>query len=455
MLYLINDLLHHSKYHLNASSKSSVEAKALQTHLVELFALTSAQNLDKYPKHHKRIQELLNAWEQNAYYQVQFIAKLRGVVTEAATVGYRASDEGADIVNGHEEQVSSEQKKEAPYIMPAFHGDSLTPYYDLPAGNIVPHIIPNSATPVNPQFVKPLQLTAGPADERLVIAVEDFMRNVDSLDDIGFEDERMIIDVDELGQCVVRDEISGQILEGDGYYGWSRAFCEKMKEREHGFGKVLSGFGRDSSISRGSSPGRKFSDSGSSRAGNRSRSRSRSISVNSMQDRKHRRADSRSRLRSRSPPRPAEPYRSLRGYSHSLSRSPSYSPPPMISTIQQPLQSSDPRPLPRNLTQGLPLPQPYFPTHSSENFPPTGRGSLPVPPPPPPNYKGLWPPPPPPMSEGSYLGPSHSVPPANLPTGPKLYQNRGLPVFPQGSYAGSQNQTLQNQTSWGQPQQQQ
>merc|ERR1711964_597299 len=95
-------------------------------------------------------------------------------------------------------------------------------------------------------------------------------------------DEKATLDIDELGQPIVVDEITGDILGGEGYYGWSRTFCEKMKRRKKGLDIPTRNEGRDErSRSRSSSPGirkRRYSqsDSGSDRGEYRSTQRRRS-----------------------------------------------------------------------------------------------------------------------------------------------------------------------------------
>jgi len=450
ILYLLNDLLHHTKYHVESSSTCSMLTGNLQSSFVGLFGSVSAHSTEVYGKHQGKIQDLLDVWDSSGYYQSSYIVKLRETVANAARRGYFTSGEQSRAGNGVGEDGMEEEKKDAPYIMPASHGDASIPFYDLPAGNMLPHILPNSATPINPQLVKPLQFIAGPADETLVTAVEDFLRNVESMDEVCFEDEGIAMDVDQLGQFVVRDEITGDILEGDGYYGWSRAFCEKMKRRTDGVGDKSKVFGREKSVDRSISlRKRRYSDFGSSG----SRSRSRSSSVRSRQDKRIRNGPV-SRSRSRSLSREQKPYRSLRSRSRSLSRSSSYSPPP-INPPSQPPQSTDPRPLPRDRAQGPspPRPQPPFDHTFSPDFPVAGPGGLPIPPPPPPNYTGPWPPPPPPIMPGpNSAGYTQPVPPFQPSMGPRTY---GPPSFPHGPFNTFQNQMPSNPGNWGQQQQQQ
>ena len=271
-------------------------------------------------------------------------------------------------------------------MMPPTHGDPSTPYYDLPAGNMIPHIIPNSTIPLRPDSIKPLQFLAGPADETLVDALKGFLKDVDQI----YGTEELIkddgnVDIDELGQRITRDEITGDILDGETYYGWSRAFCHQMKKRDSDGNRSRSRSGSRYAHQR------RYSDSSLSDRSRRSDSRSRSRA------RPNRRYMSRSRSRSprRSRSRPRERSYSPRG------PSPPRFPPPH--------HSSHPPPPPHH-----PSSHPYAPYgHPAGNFPP----------PPPPQYPGAWPPPPhlagmpfPPAFPPSFPGP----PPMPMPPGQPL-----------------------------------
>ena len=415
ILFLLNDLLHHTKYHLQSTSAYSTLSYNLESYLVELLRAASAYGLEKYPNHHRKIQDLLGLWNQKDYYELSFINKLRVTVANSAALGQVGVSRPA---NGAPEDEATETltgKKGALFIMPASHGDLSTPYYDLPAGNLLPHIIPNSTVSIDPQQVKPLQFVPRPADETLTRALKDFMQNVESLDmPTGNDDEGVEIDIDELGQPMIRDVETGGLVRGEGYYGWSKAFCEKMKRGWNGEDTIGVSTERGDSMNRSPSPRkrRRHSFSGSSR---RSYPSSRSIS-----------RSLRLRSRSRSPSR---------------QRSSSYSPPPVVSSSQQrqPIATHDvPPSLPPPLhASSYPLPVQF--AHDLALGFPLVPGGLPMPPPPP-NYNGPWPPPPPPppQARGSLQGslypnfPPFLPPSLSSPSGPRAFSNSSLPPLPQG-----------------------
>ncbi len=396
LLYLLNDLLHHTKYHMHDSSLFSAFSDAIQPFVLDLIQLAAAKDR---PKIRTRIDILLQVWQTEAYFSRDHVEKLRETVNNSVMAG-------ADEVSPNAADFPGKilDTKEQPYVMPPSHGDPSTPYHDLPAGNLMPHIMPNKSVPIRTDDVRALQFVAGPADETLVIALKDFMTVVAGIDNGAVDvrdDQATIEDIDDLGQHLVCDE-AGQLVTGRTYYGWSRDFCEKMKRRGG---------------EKGARGGRERSDSSS-------RSRSRST-------RKRRRYSSsvsrRSTSFSRSPSRDGMPYSSFRNgrrdYSslererqknRSRTRSRSYSPNlgPRLATTEAPTAganaphyqtpSQNIRPSVYPTPQAVPSPPSFLPPHMGLNQlgfqpPPMGPGGLPVPPPPPANYSGPWPPPPPPL----------------------------------------------------------
>ena len=452
LLYLLNDLLHHTRYHNESSSAFSTLTGTLQPHLVDLFHHTASYPFQKYPKHHERVGHLLDLWERHGFYNTQYINKLRKIVENAASLNPASNADVRVETNGNASTDSGRLPgKDAPFMMPAMHGDPSTAYYDLPAANMMPHIVPNAAIPINPKLVRPLQFVAGPADESLVTALKDFMKDVESIGSgVGDLDVGNVRDVDELGQLLIRNLGTGEIVGGDGYYGWSRSFCQKMKRRKAGKDRPqLSRQARSDSSER-DVKFRKRSRYGNSDSGsNESRSRGRSKSFSrsrsgppsgmrsgdrgvSSRSRNH----SRGRSGSRSPPRR---YRSLRSRSRSTSRSrsKSYSPPRDVPSPPTFL-AHDPRAIAGRPPGPSPALPPPFPGPFGQGFP-LGPGGIPIPPPPPPppNHTGMWPPPPPPIISGmSFIPPpgqfphfpgfAPPIPPP--PSGPRAFHTQGPPV---------------------------
>ena len=457
ILYLLNDLLHHTKYHTETSAAYSTLTGNLQLHLVDLFGYASAYDASKFVRHHKKLNELLDIWNQKDYYQSTYIEKLRETVVNAARLGYNGGVDGSRLQDGTSDELVGGAKKDAPFIMPAAHGDSSTPYYDLPAGNLMPHIVPNSSVPINPKLVKPLQFVAGPADEQLAAAVKDFMKDIESLYGIGRDEDEDVMDIDEMGQPVIRDPITGDLIQGESYYGWSRAFCERMKRRRDGREPVKQEPRRSPSVDSSTGPQqqKRYSYSESSRS--RSRSPIRSHPRFGGRD-----AHTRRRLRRGSSSSSRSLSRGRRGNHYDGSRSPgrdpsgrrsrtrSYSPErlqPAYAAKTQPLavtQVQVPSPAP------LPFPNP-FPSA------PLGPNGLPTPPPPPPNYRGPWPPPPPPpppqlQAQNIQYPPfSALVPPPPPPYPPPATDPSGTGAYQQGyTPAEQQNYFPATSGAWSQ-----
>ncbi|XMA09696.1 hypothetical protein WAI453_002487 [Rhynchosporium graminicola] len=470
VLYLVNDILYHSKHR---SNDASICGK-IQPILVHLFG--SAASFTECPKHQRKVADLLSIWEEKGYYSKEYIEKLREAVKNASDAG-----EHIGTSNGDKEQgLHTKSSKLTPYVMPAMHGESSTPWFDLPAGNLMPHIIPNSTRPINPDLIKPLQFVAGPAEESLTLAVKALLDGVQDI--FGGEDveEKPSLDIDELGQPIIVDEISGDILEGEGYYGWSRTFCEKMKRRKLGLDVPGRGQRGQRSQSRSSSPGvrkRRYSQSDSDsgreyKSTRRRRSRSYSSSRSATPDAKRnkngnfRRSRSRSLSRTPPPPSSSEP--------RALSEPPAFQRPPPPPPQQPAHIPTKPTPgfpqppfHPAGFHQNLPIPPPpNMPAHFNNNQP--QFGAWPPPPPQipmqmqmpdqmqnmnfPPQYQNLhqqqqtsfWPPPPPPP------GP----PPGNLP-GNYQHQQQGGYQQQQGGFQQHGGFAPSGPGGWQQPQQQQ
>ncbi|KIV92280.1 hypothetical protein, variant 2 [Exophiala mesophila] len=261
--------------------------------------------------------------------------------------------------------------------MPATHGDPALAFHDLPAANLMPLIVPNSAQSIRPEDVRPLRFSAGPADESLVNALKDFLADIDREDEAATrtDSDDMLHEMDEMGQLLDHDEAGDP--RRDTYYGWSLAFCEKMKARgkENPDSSSRQSRSRSSSQSRGRNyqKRRRYSrsSSGHSRSSRSSRSRSRDqLSPRRRTFRSRDRRKDRSRSRSYSPSRP-----------------PSFPQNPNTADRNNFLASSVPfPPPPPPLAQGMAFPPPPPLLHP---------GGFPIPPPPPPNWKGEWPPAPP------------------------------------------------------------
>ncbi|RKF58556.1 putative calcium homeostasis endoplasmic reticulum protein [Golovinomyces cichoracearum] len=297
ILYLVNDILYHGKYRTEDSSICS----KIQPSLTNLIG--SCASFKGCPKHLSKIMNLILLWKEKGYFPNDYIDKLRTAVSKA--------EESGQHIEMSTESENKEEKmtlpKSTPYIMPASHGDLSTPWYDLPAGNLMPHIIPNSTRPINPDLIKPLQFVTGPADETLVSAVKKLQDDVEIL--FGGEqekDEKLTSDIDELGQPIILDEITGEVIDGEGYYGWSRNFCERMRRRKTGSDRAGKNdhSGRSSKSTSSSPDVRKRRYSGSDESRDRSRRRRRSYSSShSPSPSDQRSLSSRSRSISRSRPR--------------------------------------------------------------------------------------------------------------------------------------------------------
>lgn len=442
ILYVLNDVLFHVKHR----TQSTEFFANIEPQLPALFK--SAAAFANAPKHEKKLQDLIQLWQQKGYFPDSLLDQLRTAVAEGPS-STESGLNGGDVAQ-KATAAPSTTARDTPYVLPSMHGDPSTPWYDLPAANWLPVIEPNNTRPMNPSMIRPLQLAGGPADKSLIQAVKKLLRDVDKIygkDARPEGDSSNALDFSQMGEVIERDEM-GEIASGETYYGWSRAFCEKMKQRKQrgdatGIDDDRRGRGRSSrssSRSRSRSRGRSSSRASSrpamkrrrisnSRSRSRSRDRSRSRPRRDRswsKSRTRRRSYSRHRSRSyssRSRSRSRSPRRGLNGHEQRSSRSRgSYSPPRALgsSVHSMPRNGLPPPPnfLPPNPQQHAfsapPPPPPNFP--GAPNFlhpPPQHPHHLPPqpsfdawgapapPPPPPPHYQGHWPPPPPPGGPGA------------------------------------------------------
>lgn len=402
ILYLLNDLLHHGKYHASDPALWENMTRSLQPFLVELFQISAAA---ARPRVSKRLSDLIKFWKEEEYFGqdtvTQFHNALAGRSQETGFPSATVAKPGSDT-------------KELPYILPPTHGDTSLPYYDLPAGNFMQHIVPNSSQSMRPDQIRALQLSAGPADESLIHALKDFLDSVGDVEESLLKLEQMDVspEIDELGQISYHDE-AGDLV-GDTYYGWSRSFCEKMKKRGRGRSRESDRRASRSS-SRGVTPQKRRRRASSSHPRSRS-STAYGRSTSRPKDGHRRRHWSRSRTRSRS---------------RSRSYSPHYN---QSKTVQPPkFESSNFNISRANVTPAPPpqsMPHPAMPIGLPFPPPPFAPMGMPFPPPRPPQWTGPWPPPPPPPSyppdNSGYQNPafaSHAppftCPPNSWPTYPQ------------------------------------
>ncbi|KAI4210081.1 MAG: hypothetical protein LQ349_009500 [Xanthoria aureola] len=398
ILYLLHDFLHHVRFHGARLADGTGVIRTLEPYVTQLVTLAATYESNRYSRHLGRLNDLVNIWGESNYFPSTVVAVLRDTITNATdgSMSVAHNTEPPKSAIGTAGNGIGQTQKDAPYIMPPSHGDASVPFYDLPAGNLLPCIIPNSLTPISPQMVKPLQFRAGPADEELARAVKVFLQDIDVL--YGYRlpgqnhDES---DIDQLGQPTALVNTPEDNPANEGYYGWSKAFCEKMKLRSGNDQRAS--WPPQLEVGEHSRKRRKRSSSSSGRSLSQSSATSRSRSRGKGTGHPWRpKSDSRSRSQSRwQHSRMGEIRRSSpsAGASSPRSRSRSYSPPGVAA-----LQSGDGR-LDDDATPELargqfpqfaPLPSAFL----QQSF--LNSSQTPIPPPPPPNYTGPWPPPPPP-----------------------------------------------------------
>ncbi|KAL7795328.1 hypothetical protein V8C37DRAFT_38557 [Trichoderma ceciliae] len=468
LLNIVNDVLFHVVVRQSNRKLGEAWAGILPA------LVGNAAAFDNCPKHKTKLNGLVDLWEEKAYFSPELVTHLRTALANGSAE--------MTAVNLELSESSLKLAKDAPYILPSFHGDASIPWYDLPAGTWLPHITPNSSRPMIPDQVCPIQLATGPADKRVVDAVKMLLKDADYIysQDIEPSDD-LQTGFSELGERIVLDEITGEVIGGESYYGWSRQFCERMRDRLRKSTKPSADRSRSVSnsqprsrsrslshdLSRSSSPPSFKRPRLSSRSRSRSRQRGRSYSHSRSRSRsRNSRSRSHSRARgrdgnhshgrdsrSRSPQgiygsneRPDSRFRSLpRQYDDRPSQP---SQPPHVPPVPFP-----PPPPPPN-AMGFPFPPLPLPPMSLAGFTQQWTpGAAPPPPPPPPPYgasqDGWVPPPPNMMAHFMNMNqfPAGSIPPPPQPPQPPMHNNqygrgnggyrgRGRGGYGRGGYRG-------------------
>ncbi|KAI8714732.1 CID domain-containing protein [Fusarium sp. LHS14.1] len=213
LLYILNDVFYHV-----VRRKSDGKFVTLWDGVLPGL-VASAAAFDNCPKHKAKLENLIRLWEDKKYFSADIVSKLK----DAFASGVASQPTEAPQISNAPIKLA----KDAPYTLPSLHGDPSTPWYDLPATTWLPHLTPNSTKPMIPDLIRPIQLAPGPADKVLVDAVQGLLGEVERM----FSREQKLndepgVDLNELGERVLLDEITGEIIGGETYYGWSQEEIE-------------------------------------------------------------------------------------------------------------------------------------------------------------------------------------------------------------------------------------
>ncbi|RFU72334.1 hypothetical protein TARUN_9928 [Trichoderma arundinaceum] len=179
LLYVVNDVLFHEVIRQSNGKLGEAWAGALPA------MVGNAAAFDNCPKHKTKLSGLIDLWEERAYFSPEVVTQLRTALANGS----------AEItaVNLELSESSLKLAKDAPYILPSFHGDASIPW------------------PMIPDQIRPIQLAAGPAEKRVVDAVKMLLKDADyiySKDSEPSDDLRL--EFSELGERIVLDEITGE-----------------------------------------------------------------------------------------------------------------------------------------------------------------------------------------------------------------------------------------------------
>ena len=129
-LYLLSDLLHHVKYHTPDNDTQRTLTMSLQPFLVQLFSFGASEAKTRVGG---RLSDLAQLWKEEKYFDSGMIGQLFDAL------------KGTTQDTKHVEELhlkAADGSRELPYMIPPTHGDPTSPYHDLPAGNLMRHIVP-------------------------------------------------------------------------------------------------------------------------------------------------------------------------------------------------------------------------------------------------------------------------------------------------------------------------
>jgi CID domain len=121
LLYLLSDLLHHTKYHAPGTSLHRNLTESFEPPLLELVRQAAA---DKKTRVRRRLEDLVLLWEKEAHFKPDLVKKLGQTIDDPSAVSEQRVPPSVTSTT-----------KEMPFIMPPAHGDPSLPFYELPAGN--------------------------------------------------------------------------------------------------------------------------------------------------------------------------------------------------------------------------------------------------------------------------------------------------------------------------------
>ncbi|KAK3365983.1 hypothetical protein B0T24DRAFT_683037 [Lasiosphaeria ovina] len=221
LLYILNDILYHTKVRMSDESFAK-NLEGLGPVIPSLFSSTSS--FEKCPKHVAKIKALIGLWEQGMYFTDAFVAELRAALDSPLSGQHGLSSEGTAVAKA---------AKTPNFVFPSTHGDPSTPWFDLPAGNMISLLRQRPNRPMNPSDIKATVLPTSPPPADLVDAVKKLLVDVDKIYETEVNVNETRPDINQMGEEFRIDETTGSTV-GDTYYGWSRNFCEQMKARARG-----------------------------------------------------------------------------------------------------------------------------------------------------------------------------------------------------------------------------
>ncbi|KAL9087242.1 MAG: hypothetical protein Q9165_006736 [Trypethelium subeluteriae] len=199
LLYLINDLLHHTKYHAQQTGNHAILTARMKLHLPELMRDAASFDASKNKKLHQKLHDIISIWEDNNYYIKEFCNTLHQIAESAGKVSGDSQARGEET--GNATNSNSQIATNVPLALPSTHGDRTAHWSDLPTGCTMQHVARNSTRPIKLREMRQLELNSRSAEPAMVEAIKwSLIESGQIRNPYPHYENRIIIDTNAMGQ---------------------------------------------------------------------------------------------------------------------------------------------------------------------------------------------------------------------------------------------------------------
>ncbi len=217
LLLLVNDILHTDKFHRRSNTKQGIFSDEFTSFTLDLVELASSFIHEKDSPAEKKLRALLNYWAVNGLVSAEDLQSLQGRAEESLLL----AQGGMPI-------------RKRTYLLPAYHGDRIAPWHDLPASYMLEQMIANPKKAIDPSRIKVAKLDKKPVSPHVRKLLDDYFENIDlkylpTGDNPSGGTKKYNLSLDPLGQLIKQNKETGEAAVVCNGYGWSAKFCRDMQ----------------------------------------------------------------------------------------------------------------------------------------------------------------------------------------------------------------------------------